>query len=434
MRSAGKGKRNEMKPEIENEEIANTGAAIQSPRTYSYRDRIVIVWIKQPHPLGAGVNLQSKTPNPATTASIRRMIGPQAFSQAEIGPQLDFGEHQNHVREIYRSETYKTETGEWKHRLVIDEVFDVVGAGTRKESTVSAYLAERRRCEYGNHSLTKAAHEELLRTRSVRFVKQNPNIVHEGDRLLCGLLEKPKKQLENQWERNLKKFGLDKKSLKGTLGKTKVREEVITGPDTTQYVVPSREVRALRLKYNPDNSSLSEVAEEITEHPDYSTDAARYAVRVTNTPVADLGIDANPNTIIKRFSRTRDPKLDFTKIAGYWFCVIVLNGRPEIKKLAKLDTPFLQVCKIFLQKMRKSKLAAAKKERRKPNKAGLSRRIEEASNRIAAAYGESFIWNGDLKTFTQDDQNKWPQFKGFRVEWGTDVTNSSIDRGQLNGE
>jgi hypothetical protein len=419
--------------EIENEkiEIANTGADICDIRR---QGRIVIAWVRQPRPLGAGVSLQSNAPNPATTVNIRGMTGPRAFSQAEIGPYLDFGEPQNHVREIYRSETYKAETGEWKHRLVIDEVFDVIGAGTRKEPTLSGYLAEHRRHEYNGHPQTRAAHDDLLRTRSLRFVKQNPNIVHEGDRLLCGSLEMPTKQVKNQWEKNLKKFGLDKKSLRGTLGNTKVREEVITGPDTTQHVVPSREVYALRLKYNPGNSSLSEVAEEITEHPDYSTDAARYAVRVTNTPVADLGFDANPNTIVKRFSRLRHPKLDFTKVAGHWFCVVVLNGRPEIKKLARIETPFLQVCKIFLQKMRKSKLAAAKKERRKPNKAGLDRRIKEASDRIQTAYAESFIFNGDLSRFTQEDQNNWSLFKGFKVEWGTDVTNSSIDRGQLNGE
>jgi hypothetical protein len=461
-----------MKLETENEEleIANSGADICNIRR---QNRIVIVRVKQPRPLGAGVNLQSKTPNPATTANIRRMTGPRAFSPVEVGPYLDFGTPRNYVLELHcETEIGKNKIGEkcthglrasecfyclcpqingdkndvrrflatlsvsrGKHSVDEGkEVFDVIGAGTRKEPTVSGHLAEHRRYEYGNHPVTRAAHEELLRTRPLRYIKQNPNIVHEGGRLFCGLFEKPTRRLSNQWEKNadkiLEEFQLDRGSLKGTLNNTKVREEVITGPETTQHVIPSREVRTLRLKYNPDNNSLSEVAEEITQHPDYTTDAARYAVRVTNTPVADLEIDAKPNTIIKRFSRTRDPKLDFTKVAGHWFCVVVLNGRPEIKKLARIETSFEQVCKIFLQKMRKSKLAAAKKERHKPNKAGLSRRIEEASNRIAAAYAESFIWNGDLKILTQDDQNNWLQFKGFRVEWGTDVTNSSTDRGQ----
>jgi hypothetical protein len=99
-----------LETEIEKVEIANTGADIQNIRKHP-RDRIVIVWVRQPRPLGAGVSLQSNTPNPATTVNIRRMTGPRAFSPVEIGPYLDFGEPQTGVREIRRWESYKQGLG-----------------------------------------------------------------------------------------------------------------------------------------------------------------------------------------------------------------------------------------------------------------------------------------------------------------------------------
>jgi hypothetical protein len=70
------------------------------------------------------------------------------------GPsKLDFGDSPTGQRETHRLETYKSDSGEWKIRKVIDKVFDIFGSGTRTSEEreaveASRFKAERRRDEY----------------------------------------------------------------------------------------------------------------------------------------------------------------------------------------------------------------------------------------------------------------------------------------------
>jgi len=284
-----------------------------------------------------------------------------------------------------------------------------------------------------------------------RFVKNLPPLkVDRRFRIaefsgLVGELEIELEKLKGEWEEKLRLYDLQEIELPARAQQQREWSEndeedvsdVFEGlriindgvRQTTEVVSERKELfHRWRVEFNPDGLSAEELDMPKSDYDleKFKTATAEYLTTLSNVPLAEAiaqtGLDVTPAALVKRFGRKGKEKAapEWSKVTGHYFCVVHLNGQDEIKILAPLDAPFGQACDVFMKKMRRSKLSAAKEEGRKKDKTNLAKRIQAASDRIQQAYGESFIYRAD------------PAF--WKPPEGGVVTYSPTSRGETYGE
>ena len=233
-------------------------------------------------------------------------------------------------------------------------------------------------------------------------------------------LSEPTEELKAEWEEKLKQYDLQEIEIElppkaqrqeWSENDEDVRDSFeglrITNEGVRETAAPvserKEEFPKWRKLVNP-----YDLSQEEWEGPQSEQEKEQFAILTAknltefhNTPLEEAaaltGQEITPNALSKRFERIGNKRasIDWSRAVGNYYCLVVLSGRPELKILAPMDAPFIQACDTFMEKMRASKLQAAKKERRKKDKTRLTERIQAASNRIQQAYAGSFIYRAD---------------------------------------
>jgi len=350
--------------------------------------------------------------------------------------QLDFGDPPIGERYDRRIEAYKTETGEWKTRVVIGETFNVVGNGTRKSSPLSGLKADRLRKDYNNDPKTLLEHHELMRTGTLE-PRSRVNATGRWLWIVVGGLNPTLEEImATQFDEKYRQKHPDKDD-KDYLPPAVAYGETVGGAKESDESHTDFYVRWAD-KLNPAGWNWQEATPEqkatILGNPEFKRALYQMLITTGAVRVNELEPEKNPNTMAQWVRRELQNPLDsitdknMADCSGRIGILVILNNRATVKVIVSHDAPMTEMSNILNGEKAKSIRTATKNAKQDAKRDRLGKRatkdaIYDVVRRVEQAYNDA----ADTIKFLHANSNTTNE---LAAKQDADVTFPTISEGE----